>query len=385
MPPRSAHSDWPAVGFAALGAIPSFLLLEGGWVTSPRRPDRGEERESREGPVVSGRRAGPGPRREPPARRRWAECRSRRRVGPRWQPPRERESRGRQKNEALGCSAAGTKPTVPSPSAAPAPPPPPQGARQVLGGPAPGPDPSLSRPPGSLFLSFLLPFPRSGRLRFLPRLSLKLRRSASSQNNKGQGGGDARREGASEGGRGSPRGTLGSVVRDAGEGCSAPPAAVDPGAPSGMVAKEGGEASPRVTPRHLGFPGDRGTFEGSSLWIAILAQPSVSSEFVLCRRSGVGGGEEGGRVLDSVESETAWRKTARPGESAIPGFLPARLKGRDQEGEVAGSAPRRPACRGGQKETLPDWCVLVPGAALPEWWERLVDPKDSVESISGAF
>ena len=54
-----------------------------------------------------------------------------------------------------------------------------------------------------------------------------------------------------------------------------------------------------------------------------------------------------GRVLDSVESETAWRRTARPGESAIPGFLPARLKGRDPEGEVAGSAPRRPACRGG--------------------------------------
>ena len=97
----------------------------------------------------------------------------------------------------------------------------------------------------------------------------------------------------------------------------------------------------------------------------------------------MGAGKGGGaRVLDSVESETAWRKTARPGESAIPGFLPARLKGRDQEGEVAGSAPRRPACRGGQKETLPDWCVLVPGAALPEWWERLVDPKNSVESIS---
>ncbi|XDC63726.1 hypothetical protein R6Z07M_014908 [Ovis aries] len=181
-----------------------------------------------------------------------------------------------------------------------------RGARQVLGGPAPGPDPSLSRPPGSLFLSFLLPFPRSGRLRFLPRLSLKLRRSASSQNNKGQGGGDGRREGASEGGRGSPRGTLGSVVRDAGEGSSAPPAAVDPGAPGGLVAKEGSEASPRVTPRHLGFPGDRGTFEGSSLWIAILAQPSVSSEFVLCGRSGVGGGGEGGGYL------TAW-KAKQPG------------------------------------------------------------------------
>lgn len=254
----------------------------------------------------AGLRVGPGPRREPPARRRWTERRSRRRVGPRWPPPQERESRGRQKKEALGCLAAGTKPTVPSPSAAPAPPPPPQGARQVLGGPAPGPDPSLSRPPGSLFLSFLLPFPRSGRLRFLPRLSLKLRRSASSQNNKGQGGGDGRREGASEGGRGSPRGTLGSVVRDAGEGSSAPPAAVDPGAPSGLVAKEGSEASPRVTPRHLGFPGDRGTFEGSSLWIAILAQPSVSSEFVLCGRSGVGGGGEGGGYL------TAW-KAKQPG------------------------------------------------------------------------
>nr|XP_020770581.1 basic salivary proline-rich protein 2-like [Odocoileus virginianus texanus] len=244
MPPRSAHSDWPALGFAALGAIPSFLLLEGGWVTSPRRPDRSEERESREGPVVSGRRAGPGPRREPPARRRWAGRKSRRRVGPRWPPPREKESRGRQKNEALSCSAVGTKPTVPFPSAAPAPPPPPQGGRQVLGGPAPGPDPSLSRPPGSLFLSFLLPFPRSGRLRFLPRLSLKLRRSASSQNNKGQGGGDARREGAREGGRGSHRGTLGSVVRDAGEGSSAPRRPGIPEPPAGWSPRKAARPRP---------------------------------------------------------------------------------------------------------------------------------------------
>ena len=48
----------------------------------------------------------------------------------------------------------------------------------------PGLDPSLSWPLGSLFLPFLLPFPRSGRLRFQPRLSLKLRPGASSQNNK---------------------------------------------------------------------------------------------------------------------------------------------------------------------------------------------------------
>ena len=153
MPLRGAHSDSPALGFGAPCAILSFPLLAGGWVTSPRRPGSREERGSREGPLDSGRRAGPGPRREPPARRRWAGQRSRRRVGPRSPPLREREGGGRRRNEALGCSAAGTEPTVQSPRAPPAPPPPPPGARQVLSGPAPGPDPSLSRPPGSLFLS----------------------------------------------------------------------------------------------------------------------------------------------------------------------------------------------------------------------------------------
>lgn len=41
-------------------------------------------------------------------------------------------------------------------------------------------------------------------------------------------------------------------------------------------------------------------------------------------------------VLDSAQSKTARRETARPGESATPGSLPASLKGRDQEGEDSG-------------------------------------------------
>lgn len=48
-------------------------------------------------------------------------------------------------------------------------------------------------------------------------------------------------------------------------------------------------------------------------------------------------------VLDSAQSKTARRETARPGESATPGSLPASLKGRDQEGVAKATSLERRA------------------------------------------
>lgn len=190
--PRGVHSCSPALGFGVPGTILSFPLVRGGWITSPHARERGRKGKSRG------------------SRGQWAHGRSR--VGGQgpggagWQAlgteqdspeggftlAAAEEGGERRRNKALG-SVDGSHCPVPSRSFGATSPT--RGARQVLSRPAPGPVPPA---PGSLFLPFLLPFPRSGRLRFLPRLSLKLRPRDSSQNNKGRGGMDG---GGSERGR----------------------------------------------------------------------------------------------------------------------------------------------------------------------------------------
>lgn len=287
-PLRLAGSRFPCAQRDPLLPAP-----RGGWVTSPRRRAAEGKGEAARVPWAAGAGLVPG---HGESRRLGVAGQG---AGPAggWVRARRRRRERAESGGGTRRSAAGTEPTVPSPHAPPAPPPPPRGARQVRSSPAP--DPSLSRPPGSLFLPCLLPFPRSGRLRFLPRLSLKLRRSASSQNNEGRGGGDAGREGAGVGGSGSPRGTLGSVVREAGAGSSAagrrlrpePPEDSSPG--KARRPREGGVAAARA-------PGGARNVHSLSLGFAILAWPSVSSEFVLVHeiRSLVGWGNS---LLDILQ------------------------------------------------------------------------------------
>lgn len=87
---------------------------------------------------------------------------------------------------------------------------------------------------------------------------------------------------------------------------------------------------------------------------------------------------------------TAWKaKQPGGGPRALEslrsrGFCP-KTEGQRPGGRGRWERAKATSLQGRWKGTLPDWSVLVPGAALPEWWERLVDPEDSVESISGAF
>nr|XP_012639035.2 uncharacterized protein LOC105881735 [Microcebus murinus] len=127
--PRAAPA--PARPLSVSVRILSFPLLGGGRVRSPRRARSGGERGSREAPPDGGRGAGPGrggsrrvggAARGVAGRRAQGGLGSGRRVGPLARPPRGRERR----NEALGGSAPGRDPTVPSPRAPPPPPPPPR-------------------------------------------------------------------------------------------------------------------------------------------------------------------------------------------------------------------------------------------------------------------
>lgn len=197
---RGAHSGSPALGFGCAPGDPILPPPRERVGHFPAHPGSREERGSREGPVDSGHRAGPGSaakRGASPGGGRWAGSGSRRRVGSRSRPRRRAGSGGGTRRSAarlrgrvpLSRALALLPRRLPHPGRA-------AGSEP----PGPRPDPSLSRPLGSLFLPFLLPFPRSGRLRCQPRLSLKLRPSAPSQNNKGWGGGAwRRRERAREG------------------------------------------------------------------------------------------------------------------------------------------------------------------------------------------
>lgn len=194
---------------------------------------------------------------------------------------------------------------------------PPQGARQALGGPPPAPIPSSPEAPGSLFSFLPPPLPTFGPAPVSAQ-TFETRRSASSQTTRAREE-EMAEEGSERGGRG-PRGTLGSVVRDAGE---------VPAPPGGRIPE----------PRRAGRQGrQRSLAEGNAALSRVPGRPrnirrfksvdwlsgSAECQFGVlswCGRSGVGGGERG-RVLDSVESETAWRKTARPESLRSRGFCP---------------------------------------------------------------
>lgn len=65
--------------------------------------------------------------------------------------------------------------------------------------------------------------------------------------------------------------------------------------------------------------------------------------------------------------------------------LHGRPKGWDQIGEVAGECTMDTNLEGRTQGDPPGLGWSGTGAALPEWWERLVGPRDSNDSISGTF